>query len=166
MIRFALQSERLGPKLVQNSKVLQTFDLEFTPPTAGRPGNTPSCGKMVRKIRSKLPLQPAESKAASSARAAKSPCRSESSTTRSTIRNGADGIRQSQRFGELGRGITLAQCSVCTRVSSTISEFDASVGVASALTEHSARSKAFVTERDGAGLCDFFPLAEHSGAGA
>ena len=31
MIRFALQSERLGPKLVQNSKVLQTFDLEFTP---------------------------------------------------------------------------------------------------------------------------------------
>jgi len=63
-------------------------------------------------------------------------------------------------------GITLAQCSVCTRVSSTISEFDASVGVASAPTEHSALSKAFVTERDGAGLCDFFPLAEHSGAGA
>ena len=62
MIRFALQSERLGPKLVQNSKVLQTFDLEFTPPTAGRPGNTPSCRKMVRKIHSKLPLQPAESK--------------------------------------------------------------------------------------------------------
>jgi hypothetical protein len=29
-------------------------------------------------------------------------------------------------------GITLAQCSVCTGVSSTTSEFDASVGVASA----------------------------------
>src|SRR5215469_6363936 len=54
-------------KLVQNGKVLQTFDLEFTPLQrqvlrllAVR--NTPSCRKMVPKIHSKLPLQPAESK--------------------------------------------------------------------------------------------------------
>jgi hypothetical protein len=65
MIRFALKSERLGLELVQNGKVLQTFGL-FTPLQRQvlrlLPGNTPSCRKMVRKIHSKLPLQPAESK--------------------------------------------------------------------------------------------------------
>jgi hypothetical protein len=48
-------------------EVLQTFDLEFTPLQRQvlrlLPGNTPSCRKMVRKIHSKLPPQPAESKA-------------------------------------------------------------------------------------------------------